>query len=449
MTHLYVAAFSLTLLQPQQSASDATSAPSREYPSGYPDEAKSKDPRRPGVSGGSPKNQPPIRAEDGKGKRWPVSIGETDYFIEVWATNQPHIMSMAFLPDGSMLVAERRGKVRRLRDGMPEADALYEVPDVHFKGDCGLMSMCLPPDFSTNHFVYLYYGDTKANDCKVVRLRLDGDTLLEPVVILEGIPLNDYHAAGVIAFGPDGMLYIAAGDCWKSAIAQDPQSLGGKFLRVRDDGTIPSDNPFFGKDGYRPEIFALGTRNAQGMDWQPTTNAMFTTEHGPSGEKEIREPRFASDEFNLVTSGANLGWPIIHAHYEQEGLVSPLINFKDHTVAPGSGMFYTGSVTPALTGNYFVGCLRAHAHMRIELDGSRVLDWTSVTDELGRIRALAEGPLDFARTDRLATDNLVLYFASSNTDRYGGKGPLEDRIFRRIPSPPIPVMKRQTPDDAK
>jgi len=216
--------------------------------------------------------------------------------------------------------------------------------------------------------------------------------------------------------------------------AQDPNHLGGKFLRLNDDGSIPSDNPFVGKAGHRPEIFALGSRNAQGIDWHPATGAMFATEHGPSRE-EIRQPTGGADEFNLVTPGCNLGWPLIHAHHAQERLVTPLINFV-HTIAPGSGMVYTGTATPAMTDSCFIGCMRAHALARVELGAGKpsevhVKDWSTVLDDLGRIRALTQGPLDFAQP--ASASNTVLYFASSNGDRYGGHRPNGDRIFRIVP----------------
>jgi glucose/arabinose dehydrogenase len=406
------------------------------WPADFPPAAIPVDPRRPGVPYDQlPKNPVPVRAEGDVGASWPVMIAGEEHRIEVWSVRRPHITTMKFLPTGEMLITERRGHVRMLRDGVDvQAESLYTVPDVYFEGDNGLMSLCLHPDFASNGWVYIYYGDRANTDCRIVRLRLDRSEttlkLVEPTVILNDIPIHQYHSAGIIRFGPDGKLYASTGDCWNMEQAQNPRSLGGKFLRLNDDGSAPGDNPFSGQKGHRPELFALGTRNAQGMDWQPGSGRMFTTEHGPSGEK-IRAPTVGSDEFNLVTPGSNLGWPVIHSEYTKHGMVSPLILFKN-TVAPGSGMFYTGTATPRLTGNYFVGCLRGHALMRIELDGDKVVDWSSVFADLGRIRALAQGPKDFGRPELFGSDNVVLYFASSNTDRYGSKGPLEDRIFRIV-----------------
>jgi aldose sugar dehydrogenase len=312
------------------------------------------------------------------------------------------------------------------------------VPDVFFEGDCGLMSLCLHPRSAENKAVYLYFGDRAAKDCRITRHTLVGTEpaarLNAGTVIFSGIPLNNYHAAGVIRFAPDGTLHVSTGDCWKMDTAQDPAHLGGKFLRLNDDGSIPKDNPFVGKDGHHPAIFALGSRNAQGMDWQPVSGRMFTTEHGPSGEK-IPPPTQGSDEFNLVTPGCNLGWPVIHHEQTKEGMVTPLIT-SINVVAPGSGMFYTGTATPALTGNYFIGCLRAHALGRVVLDADKVVSWSAVLDDLGRLRALAQRPLDFTKphADLYASANTVLYFASSNADRYGTKGPHDDRIFRVVPA---------------
>lgn len=420
--------------------------PARVFPDGYPEAAKPADPRRPGVRPGIPKNPAPIRADGAVGEHWSVAIDGIEYVVEVVATNLPHVMNMVFLPrgedaaggsSGELLLAERRGTVRLVNLARPNVEpiTLFSVPNVFFEGDCGLMSMCLHPRFAENGFVYLYFGDRLNNDCRITRHTLTGEgaerRLDEGVVIFKGIPLNNYHAAGVIRFAPDGTLHASTGDCWKMETAQDPAHLGGKFLRLNDDGSIPTDNPFVGVSGHHPAVFALGTRNAQGMDWQPGTGLMFTTEHGPSGEK-IPPPTQGSDEFNLVTPGCNLGWPVIHHEARREGMVTPLIT-STNVFAPGSGMFYTGTATPGLTGNYFFGCLRGHALARVVLERDAVKDWHTVLDDLGRIRALANGPLDFAKSSADPA-NTVLYFASSNADRYGTKGPLDDRIFRLLPA---------------
>lgn len=415
----------LAFAQPKQPA-DA-----ERYPADYPEAARSIDPRRPGVPQMLPKNPPPLRGDGERGDRWSIKIGKVSYAVEVWATNLPHIMNMEFLPTGELMLAERRGEVRLVRAGVPAERALLKIDDVYFEGDSGLMSLCLHPKFAENGWVYVYFVDKQNNDCRVVRHTLKDETLVDAKVILSGIPKHHFHAAGTIRFGPDDKLFVTTGDCWKMDDAQDPMSLAGKFLRLNDDGSVPSDNPFVGKGGYRQELFALGSRNAQGMDWQPGSGRLFATEHGPSGEK-IRPPRGGHDEFNLVTPGCNLGWPVIHAKFEQEGMVSPTICFEN-VVAPGSGMFYTGDVLEKLKGDYFVGCLRGHALMRIELDGANAKDWSTVLEDLGRMRALAQGPLDFEAKPLLGAKNLVLYFASSNADRYGAKGPNDDRIFRLIP----------------
>jgi len=161
-------------VQPLTPVPDSTEpSAERVYPPGYPDEAKPKDPRRPGVSGGPPKNPPPIRDAGECGSRWPVTIGTETYAVEVFATGLPHVMNIAFLPSGEMIIAERRGTVRLIQDGAPVDPPIYEVAYIFFKGDCGLMSMCLHPDFLNNSLVFLYYGDKANQDGRIVRLRLD------------------------------------------------------------------------------------------------------------------------------------------------------------------------------------------------------------------------------------------------------------------------------------
>src|SRR5207244_2506965 len=155
-------------------------------------------------------------------------------------------------------------------------------PDVEPRGESGLMGLCLHPDFARNKLLYMSYA-FRSNAVRVVRFKETASGLTERKVIVDNIPAAQFHAGCRIKFGPDGKLYITTGDATNRPIAQQLSSLGGKTLRVNDDGSIPSDNPFVNTPNARKEIWSYGHRNSQGLDWQPGTGLMFQTEHGPSG----------------------------------------------------------------------------------------------------------------------------------------------------------------------
>ena len=279
------------------------------------------------------------------------------------------------------------------------------------------MSVALHPDFATNHFIYLSYaygGDGVR--VRVVRFREAADGLTDRKVIIENIPAAQFHAGCRVRFGPDGKLYITTGDATKRDLAQKLDSLAGKTLRLNDDGTVPSDNPFVGQANARPEIWSYGHRNAQGIDWQPGSGLMFQTEHGPSG---FDGPQ-GGDELNLVEKAKNYGWPLIHHKETREGLEAPLLEYTP-SCAPASGMFYRGSVFPDFKGNYFFGCLRGEGMVRVVLDGRRPVSQEILISKYGRIRDVAEGPDGF------------LYFSTSNRDGRGKPTSDDDRIIRLVP----------------
>jgi len=185
---------------------------------------------------------------------------------------------------------------------------------------------------------------------------------------------------------------------------------------LNDDGTVPPDNPFVGQPNARPEIWTLGHRNSQGMDWQPGSNLMFQTEHGPSGF----DGPGGGDEVNIVDKGKNYGWPTIHHTQSAAGLESPLLEYTP-ACAPASGSFYRGSVFPQFKGNFFFGCLRGERLIRVVLDGRRVVSQEDLVKNYGRIREVAEGPDGY------------LYFSTSNRDGRGKPAQDDDRILRLVP----------------
>ena len=360
-------------------------------------------------------SQPPAGRGAGEVQTSPQT--NTDFKIETVAGGLEVPWSIVWAPDGRMIFTERPGRLRVMEKGTLNPRPLFVVPDVESSGETGLMSVALHPQFSSNHFIYLSYAYAKGGTkVQVVRYREAPEGLVDRKVIIDELPAAQFHAGCRIRFGPDGKLYITTGDATQRALAQKPDSIAGKTLRLNDDGTVPPDNPFVGQQNARPEIWTLGHRNAQGMDWQPGSNLMFQTEHGPSGF----DGPGGGDEVNIVEKGKNYGWPTIHHTQTAPGLESPLLEYTP-ACAPASGSFYRGSVFPQFKGNFFFGCLRGERLIRVVLDGRRVVSQEDLVKNYGRIREVAEGPDGY------------LYFSTSNRDGRGKPASDDDRILRLVP----------------
>ena len=338
--------------------------------------------------------------------------------VETVVSNLEVPWSIVWAPDGRMFFTERPGRVRVYEKGQLVPAPVLTIPDVEESGESGLMSMALHPDFLTNRWIYLAYTFSAGGQrVRVVRYRETSNGLAERAVIVDDIPAARFHAGCRIRFGPDRKLYITTGDATERSLAQRADSLAGKTLRVNDDGTIPSDNPFVGQSNSRGEIWSTGHRNAQGLDWQPDTNLMFQTEHGPSG---FDGPE-GGDEVNIVEKGKNYGWPMVHHEQNRPGMEAPLLVYTP-ACAPASAAFYRGSQFPQFKGNFFFGCLRGVRVIRVVLDGRRVVSQEDLlSGKYGRIRDVAEGPDGY------------LYFSTSNKDSRGTPASNDDRIMRLVP----------------
>jgi len=361
--------------------------------------------------------QPP--SGQGAGEIESSSTKEVSFQVETVVAGLQVPWSIAWAPDGRMFFTERPGRVRVVVNGQMRSQPLIVLTDVEPTGESGLMSLALHPQFAKNHFLYLSYAyKGESQLVRVVRYRETEAGLTDRKVIIENIPAAQFHAGCRLGFGPDAKLYITTGDATERQLAQKLDSLAGKTLRLSDDGTVPSDNPFVGQQNARPEIWSLGHRNAQGMDWQPGTNLMFQTEHGPSGF----DGPGGGDEVNVVERGKNYGWPLIHHKETRAGLEAPLQEYTP-AVAPASGAFYRGSAFPQFRGNFFFGCLRGERIIRLVLDGRRVVSQEALLQgKYGRIRDVAEGP------------DGAIYFSTSNQDGRGKPARDDDRIIRLVPS---------------
>jgi len=277
--------------------------------------------------------------------------------VVVYASGLSHPWSAAFLPDGGMLVTERDGRLRLIRSGGTlDPKPVEGLPTVRRAGLSGLMDVTLHPQFASNRFVYLSYAkplNEKESVLAVARGRWNGSALTEVKDIL--VAPAGVSGPARMAFGKDGKLFVTTGG---GNAAQDPNHLGGKVLRLNDDGTVPNDNPFAGKPGYRPEIYTLGHRSSLGLAVHPVTGEVWQNENGPNG----------GDEINILKPGANYGWPIVSLgrtypgpwqskQFWQEGIEQPIVYWTPSIAVSGMA-FYTGDRLPKWKGDVFVGALR-------------------------------------------------------------------------------------------
>jgi glucose/arabinose dehydrogenase len=349
----------------------------------------------------------PMEFDTGEGQRIRVSAVTT-------AVEYP--WSIAFLPDGSMLVTERAGRLRVIRNGKLDPQPVPGGPAARFAGESGLpgavhgyMDIALHPRFAQNRLIYLSYNKAldggKRSVVAVARAKYEGKALSE----VKDILTTAEEGTTRIAFGRDGMLYVST----TGKDPQDPNTLGGKVLRLQDDGSVPKDNPFVGKAGHRPEVYTLGHRSALGLALHPGTGQMWLNENGPNG----------GDEINILKPGANYGWPKVsygrtytgpwqdgkaagHAGYEP-----PLVIWVP-AIAVSGMTFYTGDRLPKWKGDVFVGGLRTgeipgtgHVERILFNEKMEELRRESLLVELRqRIRDIRQGPdgLLYVLTDQKA-----------------------------------------------
>ena len=309
--------------------------------------------------------------------------------------------SLAFLPDGRMLVTEKAGRLRIVKDGKLEPQAVAGLPEVAVHGQGGLLDVALHPRFAENGFVYLSYAARGADGVgtEVARARLAGSRLENVQVIFRQSPKGNrgQHFGSRLVFDRAGFLYITLGDRGEMERAQRPDDHAGSVIRLHDDGRVPKDNPFAGKPGWKPEKFTLGHRNQQGAALHPQSGALWTHEHGPQG----------GDEVNVIRAGANYGWPVITygVNYGSgtrigEGSAKPGMAQPIHTwvpsIAPSGMAFYTGDRFPKWRGDLFVGALKDQMLVRLKLDGEKVVrEERLLQGALGRIRDVRAGPDGF------------------------------------------------------
>lgn len=328
--------------------------------------------------------------------------------VETVVTGLEIPWSLNFAPDGRLFITERPGRVRIVTTG-GNSELALTVDDVFVQGESGVLGLALDPQFSQNRFVYVYYTAAVAGGAvnRIVRYREVNSRLAERVVLLDNIPAATIHDGGRLRFGPDGLLYATAGDAAIPNFAQDVASIAGKILRITRDGTTPSDNRF------SSPVYTYGHRNPQGLDWHPTTGALWAVEHGQTG----------NDEVNAIRAGLNFGWPRIEGSEMMPNMETPAA-FYNPAIAPSGASFYRGQRIPQFANNLFVATLRGTHLLRLTVDNSgRVTAQERLLEETyGRLRDVISGP------------DGNLYFCTNNRDGRGTPMSGDDRVLRIVPA---------------
>ena len=315
---------------------------------------------------------------------------------QVIATGLTSPWGLAFLPDGSALVSERDTRLVKRVTPAGRVGTVGTVRGARPGGEGGLLGLAVPPGPSPQ-WVYAYY--TAADDNRVSRFTWDGRRLGREQVLVRGIPKAAIHNGGRIAFGPDGMLYIATGDAADPELAQDRRSLAGKVLRMAPDGSVPPGNPFPGS-----LVWTLGHRNVQGLAFGPG-GRVYASEFG---QRDV-------DEVNLLRAGGNYGWPVHEGAASDDRYVNPIASWSPTAIASPSGM-------AVVDGSAYVASLRGERLWRVPLRG----------DGAGAPRAVALGDLGRLRTIERAPDG-SMWLITSNTDGRGDPRRADDRVIRLTP----------------
>ncbi len=326
-------------------------------------------------------------------------VGDDSEFRVVTITQGlQHPWGLAFLPTGEILVTERPGRLRVVSKGQLEPQPVLGLPEITAKGQGGLLDVALHPNYKKNGWIYLSYSGTGPGGLgtELARGRLKGRQLVDLEVLFRLLPKStaSHHFGSRILFDQQGFLYLTTGDRGDRPRAQNRSDHAGSVIRLHDDGRVPPDNPFYGHDGARADIFSYGHRNPQGLALHPVTGAIWLHEHGPQG----------GDELNRIQAGVNYGWPVITygVNYgfgtkigegsHKEGMRQPEYYWVP-SIAPSGMTFYNGSEFPQWQGDLFIGSLKFKLLTRLQMEqGSVVKESRYLIGKLGRIRDVRTGP---------------------------------------------------------
>jgi aldose sugar dehydrogenase len=354
-------------------------------------------------------NQACTLVQDGFGTQGKVNIK-----AEEVVTGLEVPWGIAFLPNQDMLITERPGRVRLVRDGKLVQKPVATI-NVTESGEDGLLGIATHPEVAKNRLFYVYYttdrNGSQVNRVERWRLSENGLSASSDRVILDNIPVAQFHNGGRIRFGADGMLYIGTGDARNPQNSQDVNSLSGKILRVTPDGQVPQDNPFA-----KNPVYITGIRNTQGFDWSDKST-LWVTDHGPSGELG----RSGHDEVSVARAGDNLGWPTTYRCDSGKGLVTPSIVWRN-ALPPGGAAIYTGNSIPEWKGSLIIPTLRSQHLQRVVFNPQSPeqvrLHEVYLQGKYGRLREAIMGP------------DGELYITTSNCDGRGNCSSQKDKILR-------------------
>ncbi len=359
-----------------------------------------------------------------------IADGDFPYELRKIADKLESPWSIAFLPDGRILVTERPGRLRVIEGDQLLPRGISGVPTVLCCSHSGLLDVLVDPDFQKNHRLFLSYmhGTPEAGTIRISTAILDGMDLVDKRVIFESRPAASGldQIGGRLAFGPDHALYLTIGDRFQMEKAQNLLDDGGKIIRINVDGSIPDDNPFVGRSDVLPEIYSYGHRNPQGLIGNVGDGQLWSIEQGPKG----------GDELNLIAGGSNYGWPVVTygVNYDgtvisdktsAPGMVDP-IYFWVPSLATGSLVSYYGNVMPDdWRGDFLVGTLAGECLVRLKMDSGRVVrEERYLHHKIGRIRDVAVAPDGYIY---LLTDNTeaTIYRIEPLTDRIAKAKPAQ------------------------
>jgi glucose/arabinose dehydrogenase len=340
---------------------------------------------------------------------------DTSLEYTIIAENLEIPWSIAITQSGEIFLTERKGNINLVKNGT--LTTIHTIGVYHQNTEGGLLGITMHPDYEQNYLLYTYhtYKDQESLWNKVTQYSYNNQTLTNETTIIDKIPGGQIHDGGRIKFGPDKKLYITTGETGVGELAQDPESLAGKILRLNPDGSLPDDNPIYGSP-----IYSLGHRNPQGLTWHPKTGELYSTEHGPSGEKLT----FAHDEINVIQPKSNYGWPYIVGMEENSDYTNPIYHTGSVTWAPSGATFLDDPSSP-WQNRLFVACLRGNGIRMINFSDPQYKEVDNVThlfEELGRVRTVVQGP------------NGYLYFCTSNRDGRGIPKENDDILARFKPS---------------
>ncbi|WP_257668098.1 PQQ-dependent sugar dehydrogenase [Parapedobacter tibetensis] len=326
----------------------------------------------------------------------PITSEKASFYVDTLHTGLDNPWGMAWLPDGRLLVTERKGEILVFENEKYTGQKLTGFPETYERGQGGLMDIQLHPQYADNGWVYVTYAKPgqDGGSTTLIRFKLEGNQVTHLEELYQTMPLSTsgVHFGSRIIFDNNGYLFFSTGERGTKENAQNLSNDMGKVHRLHDDGRIPNDNPFVDNPTAKPSIWSYGHRNVQGIVYDSSTDIIYATEHGPRG----------GDELNIVEKGKNYGWPVITYGIdysgaiisdltEKEGMEQP-IHYWTPSIATCGLLFYTGDKYPEWQGNIFAGALALMHVARIEVSNGKYTHEEKLLQDIGRVRQIAQSP---------------------------------------------------------